>query len=66
MQVEDGMGGVINYDTEDTIHQAIFNKVHRKRYNLGEEAPICQGRLQGEFGYVSKCAAPGTMPTSGP
>ena len=53
MQVEDGVGGVINYDTKETVHQAIFNKVHHKQYNLAEEAPICQGRLQGEFGYVS-------------
>ncbi len=53
VQVEDGAGGVIDYDTEETVHQAIFNKVHRKWYNLAEEAPICQGRLRGEFGYVS-------------
>jgi hypothetical protein len=53
VQVEDGAGGVIDYNTEETVHQAIFNKVHRKRYNLAEEAPICRGRLRGEFGYVS-------------
>ncbi len=53
MQVEDGAGRVIDYNTEETVHQAIFNKVHCKWYNLAEEAPICQGRLRGEFGYVS-------------
>jgi hypothetical protein len=58
VQVEDGAGVVIDYDTEETIHQAIFNKVHCKRYNLAEEAPICQGRLRGEFGYIS------TLPTA--
>jgi hypothetical protein len=53
VQVEDGAGGVLDYDTEETVQQAIFNKVHRKRYNLKEEAPICQGGLWGQFGYTS-------------
>jgi hypothetical protein len=53
VQVEDGMGGVIDYDTEETVQQAIFNEVHCKRYNLAEEAPICQGGLWGQFGYTS-------------
>ncbi len=57
VQVEDGAGGVIDYDTEETVQQAIFNKVHRKQYNLAEEAPICHGRLRGQFGYTS------TLPT---
>ncbi len=52
VQVEDGAGGIIDYDTEETVQQAIFNKVHRKRYNLAKEAPICQGGLQGQFGYT--------------
>jgi hypothetical protein len=58
VQVEDGAGGVIDYDTEETVQQAIFNEVHRKRYNLAEEAPICQGGLRGQFGYTS------TLPTA--
>jgi hypothetical protein len=51
VQVEDGAGGVIDYDTEETVQQAIFNEVHCKRYNLAEEALICQGGLQGQFSY---------------
>jgi hypothetical protein len=31
----------------------MFNEVHRKRYNLAEEALICQGELRGQFGYIS-------------
>ncbi len=58
VQVEDGAGGVIDYDTEETVQQAIFNKVHRKRYNLAEETPICQGGLRGQFGYTL------TLPTA--
>ncbi len=58
VQVENGTGGVIDYDTEETVQQAIFNEVHRKQYNLAEEAPICQGGLRGQFGYTS------TLPTA--
>ena len=58
VQVEDGAGGVIDYDTEETVQQAIFKEVHRKRYNLAEEAPICQGGLRGQFGYTL------TLPTA--
>ncbi len=53
VQVEDGAGGVVDYDTEETVQQAIFNEVHHKWYNLAEEAPICQGGLRGQFGYTS-------------
>jgi hypothetical protein len=53
VQVEDGAGSVIDYETEEGVHEAISNKVHWKRYNLAEEAPICQGGLRGQFGYTS-------------
>jgi hypothetical protein len=53
VQVEDGAGGVIDYETEEGVHKATFNEVHWKRYNLAEEAPICQGGLRGQFGYTS-------------
>jgi hypothetical protein len=58
VQVKNGAGGVIDYDTEETVQEAIFNEVHHKRYNLTEEAPICQGGLRGQFGYIS------TLPTA--
>jgi len=51
VQVEDGAGGVLDFNTEEAVQEAIFNEVHRKRYNLAEEAPICQGALHGQFGY---------------
>ncbi len=58
VQVEDGTGRVIDYDTEKTVQEAIFTEIHRKWYNLGEEAPICKGGLRGQFGYTS------TLPTA--
>jgi hypothetical protein len=53
VQVEDGIGGVLDFQTEETVQEAIFNEVHRKRYNLAEEAPICQGVLRGQFVYTA-------------
>ncbi len=44
---------VIDYEMEEGVHEAIYNEVHRKRYNLAEEAPICQGGLRGQFSYTS-------------
>ncbi len=38
------------------MQNAIFNEVHRKRYNLAEEAPICKGSLRRQFGYMSASA----------
>jgi hypothetical protein len=51
--VEDRNGGVLEFDTQEGVQNAIFNEVHRKRYNLAEEAPICQGFMRGQFGYMS-------------
>ena len=41
VQVADGNGRVLEFDTQEGVHNAIFNEMHRKRYNLVEEAPIC-------------------------
>ena len=51
--MEDGAGGVLDFDTEEAVQDAIFTEVHRKRYNLAEEASICQGTLHGQFGYTA-------------
>jgi hypothetical protein len=58
VQVEDGNGGILEFDTQEGVQNAIFNEVHRKRYNLSEEAPIRKGFLKGQFGYML------TLPTS--
>ena len=36
------------------MNKYIRDKVHRKRYFLSENAPICKGRLKGDFGYLAK------------
>jgi len=53
VQVEDSAGGMLDFDTEEAVQEAIFNEVHRKRYNLAEEAPICQGAFCGQFRYTA-------------
>ncbi len=44
--------------TQETIQEAIFNNIHRKRFFLVEDALICSGLLRGQFGYntVTKTA----------
>jgi hypothetical protein len=62
VQVEDGAGGVLDFNTEEAVQEAIFNKVHRKQYNLAEEAPICQGALCGQFGYTATSPTARSVP----
>jgi hypothetical protein len=61
VQVEDGAGGVIDYKTKDSVQEGIFNEVHQKRYNLAEEALICQGALRGQLHYTSTSSAAQTI-----
>jgi hypothetical protein len=58
VQVEDGTGGILEFNTQEGVQNAIFNEVHWKRYNLVKEASICKGSLRGQFGYKS------TLPTA--
>ena len=51
VQVEDGEGELVEYTTQAEVHEAIWNNIHRKRFYLAEEAPICQYPLREEFGY---------------
>jgi hypothetical protein len=36
---------------KEHLQEAIWNNIHRKRFYLAEEAPLCLGPLQGSFGY---------------
>jgi hypothetical protein len=51
-EVEDGNGKILDFDTQEGVQNAIFNEMHRKGYNLAEEAPICKGSLRGQFRYM--------------
>jgi hypothetical protein len=52
IQVEGEGGAIMERNTQDTIEQSIFSKVHEKRYTLAGETPICNGTLFQEFGYT--------------
>ena len=47
----DGM--VEESSTQGTVEHTIWEEIHGKRFHLAEQAPICQGRLRGEFGYMA-------------
>jgi hypothetical protein len=51
VQVEDTKGNVEVLSTKQEVHNAIWSNIHRKRFYLAEEAPICNGALQEAFGY---------------
>ena len=53
VEIEDGSGGRIRFNTKDSVNKDIWDEVHRKRYFLAESAPICKGRIKGEFGYLA-------------
>lgn len=55
MENQDGL--VTEYNTQAEVQHMIWDKIHRERYHLAEEAPICQGHLRGEFGYNANTPA---------
>ena len=42
---------------QDAVKQGIFSEVHNKRYTLAGEAPICNGDLFQDFGYLTNTPA---------
>jgi hypothetical protein len=57
VQLKDEEGNVTEFNTQSEVQEAIWSEVHQSRYHLAEEAPICNGRLRGEFGYNATSAA---------
>jgi hypothetical protein len=51
VQVEDTEGNIEVFHTQADIHEAIWSNIHRKRFYLAEEAPICNSPLREAFGY---------------
>ena len=51
VRVEGPLDTIIEYDTRDTMQQAIWDNIHHKRFHLAEDAPICKGQLWEDFGY---------------
>ena len=51
VQVENADGTVVEYTNQAELEKAIWDNIHRKRFILAEDAPLCSGNLRGEFGY---------------
>jgi hypothetical protein len=51
VQVEQVEGIAKEINSKEELHEAIWDNIHRKRFYLAEEAPICSGPLRGAFGY---------------
>jgi hypothetical protein len=56
-QVEGEDGEVTEYDTQDSVENAIWSEIHGERFYLAEQTPICQGVLRGKFGYMAQTQA---------
>jgi hypothetical protein len=55
--VADDDGQVTEITDQQEVEQEIWRQIHGKRFYLAEQAPICQGRLRGEFGYLANTRA---------
>ena len=53
VQIKRDQGSIEEATTQQTVHEAIWDKIHRKRFYLAEQAPICQGSLRGDFGHIA-------------
>ena len=51
VQVEGPSDLVTEHVTKTDVENAIWTNIHRKRFYLAEEAPICKGRMRGDLGY---------------
>jgi hypothetical protein len=57
VQIEGSDGSVTEASSQAEVQEMIWEKIHRERYHLAEEAPIYQGRLRGDFGYNASTPA---------
>ena len=55
-------GLVMEYENQKSVQEVIWKGIHDKRFYLAEQAPICQGRLHGKFGYMSTTPAAKQVP----
>ena len=53
VQVQQGDGTVREAATRSEVEGTLFQEIHGKRFYIAEQAPICKGRLRGEFGYMA-------------
>ncbi len=44
---DEDIGTLTEHATQESVQQAIFDNIHRKRFYLAEAVPACNGRLRG-------------------
>jgi hypothetical protein len=57
VQVPASSGLVTELSTQEPVEDTIFSEVHGTHYTLAQEAPICNGKLFDDFGYLSNTPA---------
>lgn len=57
VQIERKDGSTVNLEGQQNVETAMFDRIHNSRFYLAEQAPICQGTLRGEFGYLANTKA---------
>jgi hypothetical protein len=57
IQVKAKGGAILERTTQDAVKNRIFTKIHEKRYTLAGKAPICNGELFKQFGYMANTPA---------
>ena len=58
VQLEEKDSTTVEFSSKHEVQQAIWENIHKKRFYLAEDTPICSGNLRGSFGYnaVTKTA----------
>ena len=54
---EVGGGAIKEHQDQGQVEEAIFSNIQDQRFYSAEHAPICKGRLRGEFGYQADTPA---------
>ena len=47
-------GDITEHSGQAAMQEAIWSEIHDQRFYLAEQAPICQGRLREDFGYLAQ------------
>lgn len=53
IQVKHADGTTYEASGQRGVEETIWNEIHGKRFYIAEQAPICQGKLRGIFGYMA-------------
>ena len=57
VQVTQADGSMQEATSQKAVQEAIWDNIHGKRFYLAEQAPICKGKLRGDFSYMANTPA---------